>query len=132
MRKILLLACAFAPGAALATGEIHCRAPEADASFSALVGSVPGLALIGAQIQVDGQVWQMTSGADRGVDGASQMVLAQGAADRGRLVIEFTDLNYERIIASIRLVSTATDDGFAEAGTLAMPGIGVWPLVCEY
>ena len=132
MRRVLTLMCALIPSAAMATGEIYCRAPDDSAGFSALVGSVPGLALVGAQVEANGQVWQMTGGSDEAIPGAVPMMLAQGAADRGRLIIDFTDPNFERIIASVRLVSASTDEGFAEAGTLAIPGVGVWPLICEY
>ena len=132
MRQILALLCALAPGAALATGEIDCRAPDDSAGFSGLIGSVPGLALIGFRIDAGDDVWQMTSGSGQDIPDAQPMRLVQGATEAGRTVIDFADPNFERIIASIRLVTTSTDEGFAEAGTLAMPGIGVWPVVCAY
>ena len=132
MRQILALLCALAPGSALATGEIYCRAPDDSAGFSGLTGSVPGLALIGFRIDAGDQDWQMTDGLIRDNPDAQPMTLLQGATEAGRTAIDFTDPNFERIIASIRLVTTSTDEGFAEAGTLAMPGIGVWPVVCEY
>lgn len=112
---------------AFATGEIYCEAPDnSEAAFGYGFGSVPGLAIISATIYADGKHWSMVE-----VDGAVPIVVAQGAHDNARTLIDFTDPEFNTILASVRLMSAVEGDDYVTVGTLQIPGVGVFPLVCE-
>lgn len=123
----LALAASLAACPAFATGEIYCEAPDSSgAVFGYGFGSVPGLAIISATIHADGKHWSMME-----VDGAIPIILAQGAHDNTRTLIDFADPELNTILASVRLMSAAEADDYVTVGTLQIPGVGVFPLVCD-
>lgn len=129
LRTVLLAAatcCAATP--ALATGGIYCDGARDDNVAAFLtVGRVPGLAVVEARIGVGDQDWAM-----HGRDGATPIVLLQGAVVGDLTVADFGDTNYENVVASLRLVSAEDEDGLLVAGgTLSIRGVGAWPVVCQ-
>ncbi len=113
---------------AWATGGLHCTAPGDDSvEVSLTVGRVPGFAVVGAVFAAEGQAWS-TPGI---VPEATEIALAQAAFDADRIIVDYADTNIERIVAALRLVVTSTEDGQAAAGTLSIPGTGVWAVICE-
>lgn len=130
MRQALALgAVALALGAApaFATGEVYCEGPEgSDVVFGYGFGRVPGLAVISATIHVGDQSWSIYER-----DEATPIVVAQGVYDSGRTIIDFADANVEAIVASVRLFSASEGEDFVTAGTLSVPGVGAYALVCD-
>ncbi|WP_299902515.1 hypothetical protein [uncultured Ruegeria sp.] len=46
-------------------------------------------------------------------------------------VIDFADPEYSRIVASVRLITAVEGDEAVTVGTLTIPQIGAFPLICE-
>jgi len=130
MRYALALAASFltlCAAPAFATGEVYCEGPEgSDVVFGYGFGRVPGLAIISATIHVGDQSWSIYER-----EGATPIVVAQGVYESGRTIIDFADANVEEIVASVRLFSASERDDFVTAGTLSVPGVGAFVLVCE-
>jgi hypothetical protein len=122
----LALAISAATGAH-ATGGIYCDGAR-DGTVGAFltVGRTPGFAVVGARITVPGNAFDLNA-----IDGAAPMVLAQGAILGDLIAADFTDPNAERVVASLRIVRSAEGNDVAAAGTLHLPGVGAWPVVCE-
>lgn len=127
MRRLALAAVlTLAAAPAAATGDLYCADPGGSgASFAMGFGHVPGLAILGATVEAAGQVWSMDGA------GAARLVLAQGAEDGGRIVIDFADEQVTAILVSVRLQAASESGHHVIAGTLRVAGVGVWPLVCE-
>ncbi|SMO74564.1 hypothetical protein [Ruegeria faecimaris] len=112
---------------AFATVGLYCEAPDGSgAVFDVGLGTVPGLAVVSATIHADGKHWSLTE-----VDGAIPIIVAQGADVDMRTVIDFADPEYSRIVASVRLITAVEGDESVTVGTLTIPEIGAFPLVCE-
>jgi len=111
--------------AASATATLFCAAGD-DAFVSITIGSVAISSIVGVDIEV-GDVFMSTT-TDRG----EQIALLQSFVTDDTISIDLSDLNLERIIAQIRLFTTAEGDGEqAIAGTLLVNGTGAYALVCE-
>lgn len=124
---ILTLAVTFAASSAFATGEVYCETPDGSGTvFGYDFGRVPGLAIVGATIRADGRLWSLTE-----ANGAIPIIVAQGARDGMRTVIDFADPEFATILASVRLTSAVEGDDYVTAGTLRIAGVGAFPLVCE-
>ncbi|MEX0953592.1 MAG: hypothetical protein WDZ83_00085 [Rhizobiaceae bacterium] len=120
---VALLLAAAAPAAA--TGGIACSSPDDAASVEIAIGHVPGLAVVGARIGVGDRDWAMNLG------GAQALTVSQAFASDGHYWIDFADEIVNEIVAELRLhrVDEGMDTGFG--GTMRMPGIGAWTLVCS-
>ena len=134
MRKIkCLLATAITVSAlqatpARATGGVYCEGAR-DEKIAVLltVGRVPGFAVVEARIGAGDQDWAM-----HGRDGATEIVLLQGAVVGDQIIADFGDPNYENVVASLRLTQAEDEDGMSVAGgVLSIPGVGAWPVVCD-
>lgn len=136
MRKRRIVAALVASGAlfwsgsaAWATGTIECTgAAGADASVFLLVGRLPVLAVLRAEIETEGTVYATDppNGAD-----AVRIAFGQGFTDANRLVADFTDPNFEEIVITLRLERAFEDKAGAEAGIVRVVGEGAWPVTCE-
>lgn len=110
-----------------ATFLVSCEAPdESGVAVAFGFGAVPGLAIVSATIHADGQDWSMTE-----IEGALPLVLAQGAAENTHTLLDFADPEFDRIVASVRLITAVEGDDQITVGTLKIPEVGVFPLVCE-
>ena len=109
---------------AWATGGIACSSPDDAASIEVTIGHVPGLAVVGARIDVGDRFWAMSASGDQA------LAVGQAFASGGHYWIDFTDGNINEIVAELRLVRVdeGADTGFG--GTMRMPGIGAWTLIC--
>lgn len=117
----------FAAAPAHATGGVYCEGARDDKVAAFLtVGRVPGFAVVEARIGVGDQDWAM-----HGRDGATPIVLLQGAVIGDLTVADFGDENIENVVASLRVVHAENEEGYAAAGVLSIQGVGAWPVVCE-
>ena len=122
-----VLGLALSANAALATGDSYCEAVDgSDAAFGYGFGRVPGLAIVSATIHVGDRHWSMIE-----TDGAVPMIVAQGAQDGSRTIIDFADPQYTEIIASVRIISASQGDQYRAVGLLRIPGVGVFAMRCE-
>ncbi|WP_299781163.1 hypothetical protein [uncultured Roseobacter sp.] len=129
MRQLFLaaLTCVLTTQPAFATGDVYCTAVDgSDATFGYGFGRVPGLAIISATISVGGQEWSMVEEKD-----AIPIRVAQGAHDGPHTIIDFTDLEYSEIIASVRIISAVVGDDYRAVGLLRVPNVGVFGMTCE-
>ena len=128
IRTIALALFALASAtSAFATVELYCEAPDGSGAVVGVgLGTVPGLAVVSATIHADGKHWSLTE-----VDGAIPIIVAQGADVDMHTVIDFADPEYSRIVASVRLITAVEGDDFVTVGTLTIPEIGAFPLICE-
>jgi len=114
----------MAIGSAGATESIDCNDPQGRASVGLTVGSLPVLAVVGAHISVGHQEWAI------GMDGDKAIISGQAFQTGDQWLVDFTDPNVERVIAEVRLLSALENDEYVLAGTLKVPGVGAYPLVC--
>ncbi|MFC6487645.1 hypothetical protein [Nitratireductor sp. GCM10026969] len=113
-----------AVGSASATGSLECTAPDADVSVKLTIGSLPVLAVVGAEIEANGARWALDGG------GETAIAVGQAFREAGALRVDFTDPNVERVVAELRLFSAAEERDMAMAGTLRITGEGAWALTC--
>lgn len=127
MKQVLAaaLAASLIAAEASATGTISCAAPAGSVSLDIAIGTVPGLAVVGARIEAEGQRWTLAE------DGAPPIAVSQAFATGDQIWIDFTDRNVTRLVAEIRLFKTDEGRHAAMAGTLRMPNIGAWAVVCS-
>jgi hypothetical protein len=108
-----------------ATGGISCVSPDDAASVEIIIGHVPGLAIVGARIDVGDRHWAMNA------SGEQALAVGQAFSSAGHYWIDFTDGNINEIVAELRLhrADEGADTGFG--GTMRMSGVGAWTLVCS-
>ncbi len=112
---------------AIATGDVYCTAVDgSDATFGYGFGRVPGLAIISAVISAKGQEWTMG-----GAHGDATISVAQGAHDGPRTIIDFTDPEFNEIVASVRIISAVEGENYRSVGLLRIPNVGVFSMICE-
>lgn len=128
IRTILFAAtmiCAAAP--AMATGGIYCEgARDKDVSAYISLGRVPGFAALNARFTTKDKMWSTSE-----EPGSIPVEMTQGASFGQMVVADYVDPNYEQILVSLRVVSVSNDIDVAAGGVLSIPGVGVWPVVCE-
>ncbi|MBO6719737.1 MAG: hypothetical protein JJ913_17420 [Rhizobiaceae bacterium] len=124
--RFLLVASLFLAGVmpAGATGGISCSAPDDAAIVEITIGHVPGLAIVGARIDIGDRSWAMN------LPGGQAIAVGQAFASDGHYWIDFVDEAVIETVAELRLhrVDEGLDTGFG--GTMRMPGIGAWTLLC--
>ncbi len=120
--SIAMLMAGVAPAAA--TGGIACASPDDVASVEITIGHVPGLAIVGARIDVGERFWAMNG------DGEQALTVSQAFTSGGHYLIDFADGIVNDVVAELRLhrVDEGMDTGFG--GTMRMPDVGAWTLVC--
>lgn len=119
-----LLALSGAPS--FASFGLMCSGPD-DVTLSIPLGGGAGLTPLGAEIRAADRVWTT----EAGVAGTTEIMPAQSAALDSRLYLDFTDPNYEGVVAELRLFWAMEEDDPVYGGTLRLPGHGVWPVSCE-
>lgn len=128
------LACAvLAGGPALAGHGLSCDAPNADVSFQMALGYVSqeaGYGFSHGHILVEDRIWTLHGSHPGAVELAISPRTPFNDAD-GVISLDFLDAETGDPVAAIRLLHVDGTVGFA--GTLEMPGIGIWGLICgEY
>jgi hypothetical protein len=133
MRR-LLAAAVLSLGMALpahATEWMDCGDAENAASIRVLLGAMEVIAVNTIEIEAKGRKWSTAGG-----EGAILITKGQAFETADQIWIDVTDEAVNAIVARLRLFK-ASDDGEgveppqATAGTLAMPGIGVWAVSCS-
>ncbi len=109
---------------AWATASFTCRS---DQGVTVYLGAFNGPELVVNTVEI---VAGDTHWSTRNVD-AEQLVILQSFSDRQRIIVDLSDPNVENIVAKIRLFGADEGVDFVLAGTLHMPGIGAYALVCE-
>ncbi|MEO0820492.1 MAG: hypothetical protein AAF074_08705 [Pseudomonadota bacterium] len=123
-----VLVAALAASPAHATGGLYCSAATDDTVAANLtLGRVTGFSIVGARITAAGRTWSMHAAEDE-----TPITVAQGAMIAGIAAADFADSNVEEILVSLRVISTETESVTAAAGVLAIPGLGAWPVICEF
>lgn len=119
-------------GAAHATGTIECTGvSDPDTEVFVLIGRVPVLAVLRAQISIGGDVYATRQPGFEAPEGSIPIVFGQGFADLDGLRIDFTDEGVSEITVSLRTVIGDGDKAFAEAGVLTARGSDVAAVTCE-
>jgi len=118
------LALSMISGGAHATGGIECSDPDGRASISMTIGSLPILAVVGAQISAGERQWSIGGKSD------SAIVSGQAFQAPDEMRVDFTDPNVERVVAELRLFSALEDRDYALAGTLRIADVGAYAVVC--
>lgn len=129
LTMLALASLAFASaGPAHATGTIECTGVDgSDATVFLLIGRVPVLAVLRAEIEAEGTVY--ATDAPEGAD-AVAILFGQGISDADRLRADFTDDNVEEIIISLRTERSFEEKSGVEAGVLRIVGQGAYAVTC--
>lgn len=129
MLKLIALATTFlalSAAPSLASFGLMCSGPEG-VTVSIPLGAGPGLTPLGAEIRAMDKTWTT----EAGVAGTIAIMTAQSAALDSRLYLDFTDPNYEGVLAELRLFRAQDEDEPVYGGTLRLAGHGAWPIACQ-
>ncbi len=124
----LVIAAAFTAEPLLATGGIYCDGTSEDSVGAYLtVGRTAGFVVVGAHINAPDRSWSMLPD-----DSTQKIEFVQGAIAGDFVVADFADANIESIVVSLRLARIENEFGVVGAGVLSIPGIGTWPVACDF
>jgi hypothetical protein len=126
---VLLLASMALP--AHATEWMDCSDPTDSISFRVLLGAMEVIAVNTIEIEAQGRKWSTAGG-----EGAIPITTGQAFETAEQMWIDVTDEAVNLIVARLRLFKAVDDGGEGDAtmvlgGTLAMPGVGAWPVSCS-
>ena len=111
---------------AAATESIVCASDDKASSIDVLVGlGLDVVSIAHTRIEAGGKSWA--------TDAAGEQKLAVGQAfeDAEKLIVDFTDEDVSKIVASLRLFKASEGDDFVEGGTLRVAGLGAWAVTCS-
>ncbi|MCB9993461.1 MAG: hypothetical protein H6873_07365 [Hyphomicrobiaceae bacterium] len=106
----------------LATSSVSCASLDFNQRVDLTLGDVPGAAVVGAGIEFGKTRWSLVDG---------DIAVGQAFFEDQRWMIDFVDPNFERILASLRLLQASEAGDYVLDGILIVPGEGAWPLICE-
>jgi len=110
---------------ASATGGIYCKAVDGrSGEISLLIGRLPVLSIISAEVSAFGKMWSTEKNAE------NKIIVGQAFDNASSLLVDFTDDNIEKILISLRTSKISTPKENAEAGVLRI-GEAVYPVLCE-
>jgi hypothetical protein len=114
-----------------ATEWMDCGDGEKTVSIRVLLGAMDVIAISSMEIEAAGRTWSTA-----GADGATRITAGQAFETADQLWIDVTDESVGQIIARLRLFKASDnteglENSQAAAGTLALPGVGVWPVICS-
>lgn len=121
---ILAVSSLMSTSSAYATGAIDCHSADGEASVSLTIGSLPILAVVGAQIVHEDKLWAI------GAEGDNAILSGQAFGNMDQMRVDFTDINVERIVAELRLFTTTEGVNTVTAGTLRIADIGAFAISC--
>jgi hypothetical protein len=119
-----LIAVLATPSAAFATGSIFCTSADG-AAVDLQLGFVAVTSIIGADISTPEMAWTTRE------SGGQPMLVLQSFVGPETILVDFTDPNFEDVLAELRLFYVDGALGQAKAGTLNIAGVGVYALTCE-
>lgn len=114
-----------AAGSASATGTISCADAAGTVSVELVVGSVPGLAIVGGLIEADGR----RLGVNR--EGVEPITVSQAFATADQIWVDFADGNVNGRVGELRLFRADEERHSAMAGTLRIVEAGAWAVACQ-
>lgn len=114
-----------------ATEWMDCGDAGKTVSIRVLLGAMDVIAVNTIEIDVKGRTWSTA-----GTQGATPITTGQAFETADQMWIDITDENVGQVIARLRIFKASDDmegleNSYAAAGTLAMPGVGVWAVSCS-
>lgn len=110
----------------LATEWVNCSDAAGAASFSYLAGALDVLSVVALTASTGEQVW-----ASDVAYGPGEPIVVGQAFDTGdTILIDAMDESVNRIVAQLRLFRATEGQEIVLAGTLRIPGEGVWAVSC--
>lgn len=126
-RQLIAMAVCLISSAAHATGDIGCSGVDgSDATVDLNFGTLPVLNILNATVTAGGKVWATQAG-----KGETEIIVGQAAETGNMLIADFTDVNVEQILISLRLFSAEEGGNFVRAGTLTIKDHGAHAISCE-
>jgi hypothetical protein len=111
----------------LATEWVNCSDAAGAASFSYLAGTLEVLSVVAVTASAGERVW-----ASDVAYGPGEPIVVGQAFDTGdTILIDAMDGAVNRIVARLRLFRTTEGQDIVLAGTLQIPGEGVWAVSCS-
>jgi hypothetical protein len=126
---VLLLASMALP--AHATEWMDCSDPTNSISIRVLLGAMDVIAVNTVEIVASGAKWSTAGG-----EGVTLITNGQAFETAEQIWIDMTDEAVNEVVARLRLFKAVDDGGEGDTatvlgGTLAMPGVGAWPVSCS-
>ena len=115
------------PGAAFATGGIHCESKDGQAALSVGLSRLPIYAPLKVKAQFGERIWS-----NRPEKGEIQLGESQGFVDGEQVLIDFTDAEILQIIISLRIGPTDVETDEGTTGTLKFIGQKPVRVLCEF
>jgi len=116
-----------------ATEWMDCGDPTKTVSIRVLLGAMDVIAVNTVEIEASGRKWATVAG-----EGVTLITQGQAFETSDQIWIDMTDEAVNEIVARLRLFKAVDDGGESDGengpvlgGTLAMPGIGAWPVSCS-
>lgn len=116
---------AVGSGPASATQNLICEYTD-DVNINLLMGSLEVASIVRADITAAGQRWSTQE-----AEGLTHIVVGQAFQTASELRVDFTDKELNKVLVRLRLFQAIDDVNFAQAGTLKIEDLGVWPVVCS-
>ena len=110
---------------AFATESVVCEFSE-DVAIQLLMGSLEVASVARADITAAGRRWSTQE-----APGVTTITVGQAFQTASELRVDFTDKDVNEIVARLRLFQASDDTSLAQAGTLKIENVGVWPVVCS-
>jgi len=127
MLRLLIAALLVGATPAAAAQWVHCADPSGAASFDYLAGDDSGTPTVDAlTISAGERVWA----SDPANGPGDPVSVGQALFDAETVRIDAVDGNLQAI-AALRLFTSTQEGETVFAGTLNVPGQGVWAVVCE-
>lgn len=128
MRRLLVAAAlvAFAASPAHASFAIFCEGPEGvsvDIPLGGGVGTMP----LRVTIELGGQTWT----SETSLEDPQAIVTSQAFTEGPMMSFDFSDPNFEKIVAKVRLFSSV-EPGDAIGGIVEVTGVGSAAISCSY
>jgi hypothetical protein len=114
-----------------ATEWMDCGDAEKTVGVRVLLGAMDVIAVNQVEIEALGKSWSTA-----GSDGAVRVTTGQAFETADQIWLDVTDENMAQVIARLRLFKASdstegVENGYAVAGTLSLPGLGVWAVSCS-
>ena len=110
---------------AFATQSVLCEFSE-DVAIQLLMSTLDVASIVRADITAAGRRWSTQDG-----PGLTKITVGQAFQTASELRVDFTDKDVNEIVARLRLFQASDDTSLAQAGTLKIENVGVWPVVCS-
>ncbi len=128
LRALVFATALTAASPSLATEWVNCADADNAASFSFLAGTLDVLSISGLTVSVGDKVWA----SDLIYGPGDPVTVGQAFEDEHQILIDAMNGDVSAKVAELRLFKAA--EGDAEpvyAGTLRLPGYGVWAVSCS-